>query len=617
MQEKEAELKAIRHKLFGAKTKATKVKYRKKDEELRNEIADILKKGNLPVESAERLASWDPYDQNSTSPFFDIEWMFGIKDGFDVVIGNPPYIGEKGHSDIFQKLKKYKEWSKFFKKRSNLYYAFMKAGIDIAKSKGFLTYIVPKEYLTADYADNLRDYISNNARFEYLAIFQEMNVFDAASTSSSIFLFRKDMEKSKKFNFINCALLNNSIEIKTTEKVNQTNLNRSQWNFNQQKNDINIEKFLKVSNFFDISQGVVTGADRVSNKHIVAGLIDKEFKGSGIFVLKLGEDILVNETEIKLYFIKSKKWMSISQEEWKYIKPFIAGNDLGKWHIKKSDKFVIKIDQTKIKQGVLKEYLMQFHKILINRSKLGKYNSTTIDMDDFERFTDKDIKKYYSSAGAVQKVMKRKEWFRFLYPREKIPFNKPKIIVNSKNMFPFSYSFNEVISSGGGAGGQNFIFLKNNQFTKLSNKCSEKDFVRYVSIILNSDFIQSQIKTNDYNSLSIKKIFELPIVPIGNFGLVDQVLFLGNIFDFCKSNHLKNELRFFEKLINFIIHLSFLESFNLEFINLVKKDIQTFTEDNEFETLTGTQKVQKISEFHNRWSDPACEIVKQMNSLSL
>ena len=57
------------HKLFGAKTKATKVKYRKKDEELRNEIADILKKDNLPVESAEQLASWDPYDQNGVSPF--------------------------------------------------------------------------------------------------------------------------------------------------------------------------------------------------------------------------------------------------------------------------------------------------------------------------------------------------------------------------------------------------------------------------------------------------------------------------------------------------------------------------------------------------------------------
>jgi methylase of polypeptide subunit release factors len=43
-------------------------------------------------ETARLLADWDPYDQNTSSSFFDKEWMFGITDGFDIVIGNPPYI---------------------------------------------------------------------------------------------------------------------------------------------------------------------------------------------------------------------------------------------------------------------------------------------------------------------------------------------------------------------------------------------------------------------------------------------------------------------------------------------------------------------------------------------
>ena len=38
------------------------------------------------------LADWNPYDQNASSPFFDAEWMFGIDDGFNIVIGNPPYV---------------------------------------------------------------------------------------------------------------------------------------------------------------------------------------------------------------------------------------------------------------------------------------------------------------------------------------------------------------------------------------------------------------------------------------------------------------------------------------------------------------------------------------------
>ena len=38
------------------------------------------------------MAEWDPYNQNKESNFFDPYWMYGIADGFDIVIGNPPYI---------------------------------------------------------------------------------------------------------------------------------------------------------------------------------------------------------------------------------------------------------------------------------------------------------------------------------------------------------------------------------------------------------------------------------------------------------------------------------------------------------------------------------------------
>ena len=52
----------------------------------------MLKCDNIVAsEDATQMATWNPYDQNAKSPFFDAEWMFGIKDGFDIVIGNPPY----------------------------------------------------------------------------------------------------------------------------------------------------------------------------------------------------------------------------------------------------------------------------------------------------------------------------------------------------------------------------------------------------------------------------------------------------------------------------------------------------------------------------------------------
>ena len=87
----ENELKIVRHKIFSLKSKERKIAWREKDKELREKLSTVLKNQGLPLDAAEKLAKWDPYDQNASSPFFDSEWMFGNKEGFSIVIGNPPY----------------------------------------------------------------------------------------------------------------------------------------------------------------------------------------------------------------------------------------------------------------------------------------------------------------------------------------------------------------------------------------------------------------------------------------------------------------------------------------------------------------------------------------------
>ncbi|HOK77485.1 MAG TPA: hypothetical protein PLW35_07160, partial [Verrucomicrobiota bacterium] len=88
---KEAELRQIRERHFTARTPATKAKCRELDAKLRAEIGDLLRADGFPRETTEKLANWNPYDQNASADFFDPEWMFGIREGFDIVIGNPPY----------------------------------------------------------------------------------------------------------------------------------------------------------------------------------------------------------------------------------------------------------------------------------------------------------------------------------------------------------------------------------------------------------------------------------------------------------------------------------------------------------------------------------------------
>ena len=89
---KETELGGVRRKHFTARTPRTKEKYRNLDKQIRSEISQLLKSDGFPSETTEKIANWDPYDQNAVADFFDAEWMFGITEGFDVVIGNPPYI---------------------------------------------------------------------------------------------------------------------------------------------------------------------------------------------------------------------------------------------------------------------------------------------------------------------------------------------------------------------------------------------------------------------------------------------------------------------------------------------------------------------------------------------
>jgi hypothetical protein len=86
-------LLAIRHKHFSARNAKEKTDLRKEYAKLSKELSDLLKKdGFYNSSDAAQMAAWNPYDQTASSPFFDSYWMFGVEKGFDMVIGNPPYV---------------------------------------------------------------------------------------------------------------------------------------------------------------------------------------------------------------------------------------------------------------------------------------------------------------------------------------------------------------------------------------------------------------------------------------------------------------------------------------------------------------------------------------------
>lgn len=87
-------LQDINHRIFLAKQNSVKNELKQRMYSTRIAMAQTMQNlGAITEEGYNQLLSWDMFDQNSSAGFFDFEWMFGIKDGFDIYIGNPPYNG--------------------------------------------------------------------------------------------------------------------------------------------------------------------------------------------------------------------------------------------------------------------------------------------------------------------------------------------------------------------------------------------------------------------------------------------------------------------------------------------------------------------------------------------
>lgn len=167
----EEKLKDVRHRIFSTKSPAIKKKLREEDKVLREEITELLINDGWNRESASQLAAWDPYDQNSSSPWFDSEWMFGITVGFDIVIGNPPYINLKrisaNHRNIY-----WSHYKEILSGDMDLYQLFFYYSIKyLLNDLGYLSFITPDSFFVNQSFSKLRNYILNNTTIKSIVSF--------------------------------------------------------------------------------------------------------------------------------------------------------------------------------------------------------------------------------------------------------------------------------------------------------------------------------------------------------------------------------------------------------------------------------------------------------------
>ncbi len=214
IEQKEKELIALRHKYFAAKFRSEKIKLQRKYIQLKDELQKLLIEDGWGETEANKIANFDIFDQNTSTSWFDPEWMFGVKDGFDIVIGNPPYISTKG---ISQNLKNLLMQQYGF--ADDLYNHFYFKGMQLTKEQGILAYISSKTFWTIQTKKNLRHLLLKN---RLLKLVDTANPFESAMVDTCITMVQKvqDQFKNYEIEFIDAREgLKNKITYKVKSEV--------------------------------------------------------------------------------------------------------------------------------------------------------------------------------------------------------------------------------------------------------------------------------------------------------------------------------------------------------------------------------------------------------------
>ena len=164
---------------------------------IRSAQADIRREENKTTqdgffEAVKQVTNWDPYDQNADSPFFDAEWMFGIgisrpsKQGFDIVIGNPPYMNVAANSE-YKQLTIYNEIADGVVNMASLFLYF--SINSLADKQGAVSMIIPKSYYTVQSWNKIRS--KNLSQCSLISVNDVGKAFENVGLEQGIVVYSK------------------------------------------------------------------------------------------------------------------------------------------------------------------------------------------------------------------------------------------------------------------------------------------------------------------------------------------------------------------------------------------------------------------------------------------
>jgi len=236
-------------------------------------------------------------------------WNIEFKDimdegGFDVIIGNPPYV----NGIILQGSQpKAREWLKnnysTLIEKWDLYIAFIERGINLLKKNGYLTFIIPDAFITEKYASKLREYLLKETNIVQIDHFPNIYIFGNVGVHNIILTIKKTNPLFPIIKTKHNDLMGN---IKSKDVANEEDVFTD---FDAQKFNLEKAKFYRLGDICFISKGMVLNAD------------EKKYRGEFV------KDDLLSEKETTLntkkiiegedvnsYLISNYKWLEWNTE---------------------------------------------------------------------------------------------------------------------------------------------------------------------------------------------------------------------------------------------------------------------------------------------------------------
>ncbi|EAK1359791.1 class I SAM-dependent DNA methyltransferase [Campylobacter coli] len=408
------------------------------------------------------------FNLENNHPF---EWRFefpeildddGNFQGFDLIIGNPPYIRQEEIKELKPNLAKN---YKVYKGTSDIYTYFYELGFNILKSNGVLSFITSNKYTRAGYGEALREFLLKNVSILDYIDLNGIKVFDSATVDTSILSFEKLKSKDSSFRYLaldneNLKACGYSIDLcKDFKELSQKSLSKENFTFSDES------------------------TNSLKAKIECIGTPLKEWQGLNIYrgILTGYNEAFIISTEKRNEILENCKDEAEKERTAKLIRKMLRGRDIKRYSYEWAGLWVINTHNGYKNQNGEK----------IKAINIENYPSLKKHFDKFypqlEKRTDKGLTPYnLRNCAYIEEFEKEK----IVYP----------CIMAKESCFSYETSFA-------------FAMAPANIIT------SNSDILKYILAFLNSDFIylmlrkfymgggiEGELKTNNLEKLPIPKI---------------------------------------------------------------------------------------------------------------